>query len=91
MNAASMSALPHVFGEDASEFRPSRWLKKQSEGEDDYHQRLSLMKKSMIVFGFGSRSCIGKNIVQLELYKLWATLLRIYRVSCGPFRSKEDT
>jgi cytochrome P450 len=32
-------------------------------------------------FGYGSRSCIGKNVVQLELYKLWATLLRMYKVS----------
>ena len=84
MNAASMSALPHVYGKDSKQFRPSRWMKQDGESDDAFRERVSLMRKSLIVFGHGSRSCIGKNIVQLELYKLWATLLRVYKVSVGP-------
>ena len=80
MNPASMSSLPHVYGEDADTFRPSRWTKQEDESDDQFHERVSLMRRSLLVFGHGSRSCIGKNIVQLELYKLWATLLRIYKV-----------
>lgn len=84
MNAASMSSLPHVYGQDVGTFRPSRWMRQEGESEERFHERLALMRKSLIVFGYGSRSCIGKNIVQLELYKLWATLLRIYRVRIYP-------
>lgn len=81
INAASMSALPDVYGDDVAEFRPSRWMKADGESDEAFHKRLVAMRKSLIAFGYGSRSCIGKNIVQLELYKLWATLLQIYAVS----------
>lgn len=74
-----MSALPHVYGDDVAEFNPSRWMKREGESGE----RLALMRKCLIAFGYGSRSCIGKNIVQLELYKLWATLLRAYKVSAA--------
>jgi cytochrome P450 len=80
MNPASMSSLPQVYGQDTDTFRPNRWMKQEGENAERFHERVSLMRRSLIVFGHGSRSCIGKNIVQLELYKLWATLLRIYRV-----------
>ena len=81
MNAASMAMLPHVYGEGAREFRPSRWMRQTNESEESFRERVLRMRRAQIVFGHGSRSCIGKNIVQLELYKLWATLLRIYKVS----------
>jgi cytochrome P450 len=81
MNPPAMAALPNVYGQDALQFRPSRWLRQDGESEQKFQDRTALMKRSLIVFGHGSRVCIGKNIVQLELYKLWATLLRLYRVS----------
>jgi len=43
-----------VFGEDAHEFRPERWL----ESEDKYHA----MNKAMMVFGAGTRTCLGKHV-----------------------------
>ncbi|KAJ9603054.1 hypothetical protein H2200_012349 [Cladophialophora chaetospira] len=79
MNAASMSMLPDVFGKDVRVFNPDRWMQQSGESAEDFHERRWSMQRAMIVFGHGSRSCIGKNIVQLELYKLWATLLRIYK------------
>ncbi|OAL35460.1 hypothetical protein AYO20_05310 [Fonsecaea nubica] len=79
MNAASMAMLPHVFGKDARAFNPERWMRQAGETEDEFRERKVRMHRSMLVFGHGSRSCIGKNIVQLELYKIWATLLRIYK------------
>ena len=81
MNAASMAMLPHIFGEDAKEFKPNRWMQQPNESEEEHHERRLKMQRSLLVFGHGSRSCIGRNIVQLELYKIWATLLRIYKVS----------
>lgn len=86
MNAASMANLPHVFGKDAHVFNPNRWMQQDGESEDDFRERRLRMQRSAITFGHGSRSCIGKNVVQLELYKIWATLLRIYKVSDHPIR-----
>ncbi len=80
MNPAAMSSLPHVYGQDADTFRPNRWMKQKGESDAQFQERVTLMRRSLLVFGHGSRSCIGKNIVQLELYKLWATLLRLYKV-----------
>jgi len=79
MNAASLAMLPHIWGQDAKEFKPSRWMQKPGETDEEHHERRLKMNRSLLVFGHGSRSCIGKNIVQLELYKIWATLLRIYK------------
>jgi cytochrome P450 len=81
MNAASMAMLPHIFGKDVRVFNPNRWLQQDGENDESFHERRWRMQRAMIVFGHGSRSCIGKNIVQLELYKIWATLLRVYKVS----------
>lgn len=44
-----------VFGQDAAEFRPERWLESSPE-------QISLMNRHMIQFGAGSRTCLGKNI-----------------------------
>ncbi|KAF2731316.1 putative P450 monooxygenase [Polyplosphaeria fusca] len=52
-----------VWGLDAAEFRPERWL--ESDGE-----RLKLMNTYFMPFGLGSRTCIGKNISLLEMSKL---------------------
>ncbi|KAF2472168.1 cytochrome P450 [Lindgomyces ingoldianus] len=46
-----------VYGEDADQFRPERWLKK-----DAHDMRKSNCKYRFFSFGGGSRSCIGKNI-----------------------------
>lgn len=43
-----------VFGEDAESFRPERWI----DGEKDVMR----MERTMMVFGAGARTCIGKNV-----------------------------
>ncbi|KAH8659962.1 putative cytochrome P450 [Xylariales sp. PMI_506] len=60
---------PSVFGADADEFRPERWL-------DDDQQKIKMMNASMVHFGSGARTCLGKNISLLEIYKLVPSFLR---------------
>jgi cytochrome P450 len=48
-----------IFGEDAEEFRPERWL------EDP--ERAKIMDKYSIVWGYGSRVCPGRAIGEAEL------------------------
>lgn len=62
---------PDIFGHDADVWRPERWL----DSEVDTRKR---MDSAMFQFGGGSRTCIGKNISLLEIYKLVPTLLRKY-------------
>ncbi|KAF2766525.1 cytochrome P450 family protein [Teratosphaeria nubilosa] len=70
-----ISRLPEVWGPDADEFRPERWLDKERYG---YQQRY------MFSFGGGSRTCIGKNIAWLEMEKLVPTLLMRYDFRMAP-------
>ncbi|KIY00905.1 uncharacterized protein Z520_03571 [Fonsecaea multimorphosa CBS 102226] len=49
-----------VFGKDADEFRPDRWL-------DPDPQRRVLMERSVLGFGAGKRVCLGKHIAELEM------------------------
>jgi cytochrome P450 len=67
-----------IFGEDVEAFRPERWI--AGEGEE---QRVKVMNGTMLQFGMGSRTCIGKNISLLEIYKLVPSMLRRFEV-CSP-------
>jgi cytochrome P450 len=70
MNSAVIHYDESVFGDDASQFRPSRWL----EGNT------AAMDKNMLHFGAGTRTCIGKNISLAELHKLIPYVLRNFKV-----------
>ena len=52
MNAAVIGRSKAVYGFDADEFRPQRWLESGGETLDRYN----------LVFGGGARTCIGKNV-----------------------------
>lgn len=55
-----------VFGDDAEDFRPERWLDERKKHD---------MHRFFFSFGAGSRTCIGKNIAMLEMSKVLPTLL----------------
>ncbi|CAL5873155.1 uncharacterized protein PFLUO_LOCUS7424 [Penicillium psychrofluorescens] len=57
-----------VYGQDADEFRPERWL------EDGSHKKE--LEAYFFAFGQGSRTCIGKNISLLEVSKGIPQLIR---------------
>ncbi|KAL9943425.1 hypothetical protein ACHAPW_007682 [Verticillium nonalfalfae] len=78
-----------VFGDDVEVYRPERWLigqgrnpaelsKEELEFED---RRVKEMKGTMLQFGMGSRTCIGKNISLLEIYKVVPSLLRRFEIN----------
>jgi len=76
MNGPSLNARKDVYGEDAALFNPDRWARKKGESDSEYQARRLKMDRASLTFGHGSRSCIGKSVVQLEVYKVWATLAR---------------
>lgn len=73
-NAWVLHRRPEVFGQDVDVFRPERWLEAGKE-------QLKDMKSTMFQFGAGARTCIGRNISLLEIYKLVPTFLRRFEVS----------
>ena len=64
---------PEVFGEDVDSYRPERWI-------DSNKESRKVMEGTMFQFGMGARTCIGKHISLLELYKLVPSFLRRFEV-----------
>jgi cytochrome P450 len=72
---------PEIFGEDVNVYRPERWLVDEKKDEESEKSRIKEMNATMFHFGAGSRTCIGKNISLLEVYKLVPSVLRRFEVS----------
>lgn len=88
MNPWVISANRDVYGQDAAVFRPERWLQEEDETTEEYKTRLQRMNSCDLVFGAGSRICLGKNLALLEVYKLIPTLFSLYEVSYTPCQDK---
>ncbi|RZK29817.1 MAG: cytochrome P450, partial [Hymenobacter sp.] len=54
MNAMVPQFDKNAFGDDAHEFQPTRWLESE--------KRYWAMDKAILVFGAGTRTCIGKHV-----------------------------
>ena len=76
-NAWVIHKRSEIFGEDVDSYRPERWLEVNAEKRKE-------MDGTLFQFGAGSRTCIGKNISLLEIYKLVPSFLRRFdvRVPC---------
>ncbi|KAI0646535.1 cytochrome P450 monooxygenase pc-bph [Trametes meyenii] len=57
-----------VWGEDPEEFRPERW----------FEQDKVAVQKTYNPFSFGPRSCVGRNLANLELLVIVASIFRRY-------------
>ncbi|RMZ66182.1 pisatin demethylase [Pyrenophora seminiperda CCB06] len=68
INPAFVQHDTDVFGNDAHVFNPERWL--------ESHERTVVMEKSMLFFGAGTRTCVGKNIALTEIHKVAPEILR---------------
>ncbi|KAH8593870.1 cytochrome P450 oxidoreductase [Bisporella sp. PMI_857] len=71
MNAAVVQMDHGIFGDDADEFIPERWIR---HGE----RAAANMERHFLQFGYGKRICIGKHIANTEMYKLLPSILHKY-------------
>ena len=82
---------PEIWGDDVEAYRPERWLVEDDEEPREApmaaeeraarERHVREMNGMMFQFGMGSRTCIGKNISLLEIYKVVPSLLRRFEVS----------
>lgn len=77
-----------IFGQDADDFNPDRWLQGPAESDEEFKARTKAMKALDMSFGHGSRICLGKHIAELQIYKVIPTLLGIMDVSSHLFFSR---
>jgi cytochrome P450 len=63
-----------IWGPKPGYWVPERWIHASSAQKSE-------MKNSLFSFGAGARTCIGKNISYLEMYKLVPAVLREFHVS----------
>lgn len=79
-NAWVLHRRKEVFGEDVEVFRPERWLVAEGKDKEAEEKRIKEMGATLLHFGMGARTCIGKNISLLEIYKLVPSVLRRFEV-----------
>ncbi|GAD96765.1 predicted protein [Paecilomyces variotii No. 5] len=72
-----------IFGKDLDAFIPERWLQGDKESNAEYAARKQKMTRATYTFGAGTRTCIGKNISLLEIYKLIPSLFQTYDIELG--------
>lgn len=81
VSAWQIHRRPEIFGPDVDAYRPERWLADPNEDAEEEAKRIKKMNGMMFQFGMGSRTCIGKNISLLEIYKVVPSLMRRFDVS----------
>ncbi|KAG6263688.1 hypothetical protein E4U49_002137 [Claviceps purpurea] len=71
-----------VFGDHVDDFIPERWLQRPQESDDNFAFRRRRMEEAAdLMFGAGSRVCMGKALAKVEMYKLTATLFALFHFS----------
>lgn len=70
LNPAVVHHDKTIFGDDADAFRPERWLVSD--------EACKAMERHLLLFGAGTRTCIGKNISLVELHTLVPEMLRYF-------------
>lgn len=83
VSIAAPNRSPSIWGPDALEWRPERWLSVQSPGSGhrDEMMRLPGIYSGMLTFLGGGRSCIGYKFAQIEMKVILATLLSRFSFS----------
>lgn len=59
----SLARTEEIYGKDAAQFRPERWLEADAETLKRYENGTALF------FGYGTSICLGKNLALMELHK----------------------
>lgn len=72
---AVSNRIKAIYGKDAEDFVPERWLPLDGE-------RAKEMNKYLGTFGYGVRTCIGKNVAMMEMTKTTTEVLLWFLRGC---------
>ncbi|KAJ0123947.1 hypothetical protein J7T55_012419 [Diaporthe amygdali] len=82
-----MSPIAHnrskeIFGDDADEWRPQRWVPAEVHGDGvaTKSDRQRKMEKYNVTFGYGSRVCIGRHLAAMEMIKFVGQFVRQFEL-----------
>ncbi|KAI1363650.1 cytochrome P450 [Xylaria arbuscula] len=84
---AALHTHPRYWGSDSLEWRPSRWITKGINGEEELK---SPPRGTFIAWSEGDRSCPGKKFSQVEFVATMAILFKDWRVSPQLFGKERD-
>jgi hypothetical protein len=80
MNPYVVGRNKAVWGPNADEFCPERWLRGAEELQEAYAERLQAMNSADLTFGAGSRVCLGRHFGLVEVYKVVTSLFALYEM-----------
>ena len=73
-----LARLPDIWGPDAAEWKPERWLQGDDKGSED---DAGSLESRFLVFGKGARGCIGRDIAMTTILEVISLVLRRWQVS----------
>ncbi|KAH7517334.1 hypothetical protein FEM48_Zijuj09G0052500 [Ziziphus jujuba var. spinosa] len=79
----AMGRMESVWGKDWAEYRPERWLEPERVDKDTkkYWRFVGRDPYSYPVFQAGPRTCLGKEMAFLQMKRVVAEVLRLFRVA----------
>lgn len=75
-----------VWGDDADEFRPERWIndKGELEAKQPHKDKSLSVNEAYVPFAGGQRTCIGQNLARVEAAIALAVVLRRFEFTLTP-------
>lgn len=70
-NPVSLHRNPDIFGEDAEDYRPERWLDAATRKEFD---------RFNLIYGGGARTCPGRYLAEMMVAKIVPTLIKHFHI-----------
>jgi cytochrome P450 len=81
VNSAGIHTDRKIWGEDALDFNPARWLVPSDPSDEKSTQTIKQMPKgTYLSWSQGPRNCPGMKMSQVEFVSVFATVFRRYRV-----------
>ena len=81
ININGLHALPEFWGDDALKWRPSRFARVDSNGEE---QIVAQPRGTFLPWSDGNRACPGRKFGQVEHVALMASVFRNHKVEAVP-------
>ncbi|KAJ8508558.1 hypothetical protein ONZ45_g9169 [Pleurotus djamor] len=79
-NVWGLNLDPEVYGNDAHEFRPERYLDSNSRLHETLPQAVDTKDEGHVSFGFGRRLCVGRYVANNSLFIQMASILWAFDV-----------